>query len=148
MQQCPAPSTALPGLLPPIALWGFHGIFSSAVFSMHFQVTLLQRGWIHVRKVVYLGQECGIAWKPKGTATEQGSNGKMQSFSCRNFCLCLCKNSDPKLWLPSSLVLGTWDNDHSLWEVDGFFRQLLSYILQHSQAGPNFPGLCQLLRVS
>lgn len=86
MQQCPVlvperslarpASTKSPvGLLWDIQL--SHHL--PAVFSMHFQVTLLRRGWMHVKKVVYLGQEYGIAWKSKGATTERGSNDKMQT---------------------------------------------------------------------
>lgn len=39
---------------------------------------------MHAGRVVYLGQECGIAWKPKGTAMGRGGEAKAkcrQNFS-------------------------------------------------------------------
>lgn len=87
---CPRVSLARPASTngPVGLLWDIQlSHHLPAVFSMHFQVTLLQQGWMHVKKVLYLGQECGTAWKPKQATTEQGSSGKMQSFSCKNFYL-------------------------------------------------------------
>lgn len=86
MQQCPVlvpeRSLARPASTksPVRLLWDIQlSHHLPAVFSMHFQVTLLRRGWMHVKKVVYLGQEYGIAWKSKGATTERGSNDKMQT---------------------------------------------------------------------
>jgi len=80
-------STALSGTLCPMALWFFReysaqppppGCFPRCVSSS----LLSQQGWMHAVRVVYLGQERGIAWKLEGTA--QGSEAKAKcrpSFS-------------------------------------------------------------------